>query len=364
VVAKCGGAGLAEVRIGQFMPTRQETCQARTFAEGAWFSELCVCLGQPAENLALFRNIALGLLKEEKTRKRGIAGKRKICSWDNGYLLHVLSGEILRRSMPLPCRSPLSPRSLDPSIPRFIEERRGQHRKGIVAEGGGGQPHRRHACAGCEHGRQQGNAKRTCPRRSLMLLSLGMRVPSVRMGLMRRRAFGWPLVASCVLSSAACREIVGIDDRSATHEDARGAGAAGTPGGSGNSGAGGAGQGGGKSGEAGAAGSGEKGGAGTAGAGAGGAPGRGRRVRAIRGQRPARPAWQTRAAPSWMPVQKSRHAVRPCSACPSAPTRAASVNACRPLCLRSSTSFTAGRLGARRSVSSPAEERWRSSRPG
>lgn len=42
-----------------------------------------------AANLSLFRRIALNLLKQEP-RKRGINGKRKICGWDENYLLKVI----------------------------------------------------------------------------------------------------------------------------------------------------------------------------------------------------------------------------------------------------------------------------------
>jgi predicted transposase YbfD/YdcC len=42
------------------------------------------------ENLALLRRIALNLLKQEKTKKRGIAGKRRLAGWDNAYLNKIL----------------------------------------------------------------------------------------------------------------------------------------------------------------------------------------------------------------------------------------------------------------------------------
>jgi predicted transposase YbfD/YdcC len=47
------------------------------------------------ENFGLLRKIALNLLKQEKTRKMGIAASRKIAGWDYDYLLKVLSGEII-----------------------------------------------------------------------------------------------------------------------------------------------------------------------------------------------------------------------------------------------------------------------------
>ena len=42
------------------------------------------------ENLAIIRQIALNLLKQEKTAKNGIKNKRKKAGWDNDYLLKVL----------------------------------------------------------------------------------------------------------------------------------------------------------------------------------------------------------------------------------------------------------------------------------
>jgi len=49
--------------------------------------------GYAAENFAVLRHIALGLLKQGARIKRGIKTRRKIAGWDENYLLELLKGD-------------------------------------------------------------------------------------------------------------------------------------------------------------------------------------------------------------------------------------------------------------------------------
>ena len=46
--------------------------------------------GHAAQNFSVLNRIALNLLNQDKTSKRGVLGKRLKAGWDNGYLLHLL----------------------------------------------------------------------------------------------------------------------------------------------------------------------------------------------------------------------------------------------------------------------------------
>jgi len=47
--------------------------------------------GNAAANMSTLRHFALNLIKQDKTRKVGIANARKEAGWDNDYLIHILT---------------------------------------------------------------------------------------------------------------------------------------------------------------------------------------------------------------------------------------------------------------------------------
>ena len=49
--------------------------------------------GNAAQNFSLLNRIALNLLKQDKTCKLGIHGKRLAAAWDHPYLLRLLGVE-------------------------------------------------------------------------------------------------------------------------------------------------------------------------------------------------------------------------------------------------------------------------------
>ena len=51
--------------------------------------------GYAAENFAVLRHIALNLIREEKSIKRGAKGKRLKAGWDNDYLSKILCGRVI-----------------------------------------------------------------------------------------------------------------------------------------------------------------------------------------------------------------------------------------------------------------------------
>jgi len=51
-----------------------------------------VRLGSAAENINVIRHIGLNLLKQEKSCRMGVAGKRKKCNYDEDYLCRILAG--------------------------------------------------------------------------------------------------------------------------------------------------------------------------------------------------------------------------------------------------------------------------------
>jgi hypothetical protein len=50
----------------------------------------CKRTGFAAQNYSLLNRIALNLLKNEKTTKMGVKGKRLKAGWDNNYLIKLI----------------------------------------------------------------------------------------------------------------------------------------------------------------------------------------------------------------------------------------------------------------------------------
>lgn len=48
--------------------------------------------GNTAQNMTTLRHLALNIIKQDKTRKLGVANSRKRAGWDHGYLLGLLKG--------------------------------------------------------------------------------------------------------------------------------------------------------------------------------------------------------------------------------------------------------------------------------
>lgn len=62
-----------------------------------WSLDVCfsedasrIRVGYAAENMAILRHIALNVLKNDSSKKRGIKGKQKNASWDHSYLLSLI----------------------------------------------------------------------------------------------------------------------------------------------------------------------------------------------------------------------------------------------------------------------------------
>ena len=76
---------------------RNACTQWRVETELHWTLDVCfgednsrVRVGNDAENLSRVRRIALMLLKQEKTAKMGVKGKRMKAAYDRQYLLKVI----------------------------------------------------------------------------------------------------------------------------------------------------------------------------------------------------------------------------------------------------------------------------------
>jgi predicted transposase YbfD/YdcC len=80
-------------RLNQIVRTHwQIENQLHWVLDTAFDEDQCrVRVGNGAQNLALLRRVALSLLKQDRSTKLGIKGKRLKAGWNEHYLLHILT---------------------------------------------------------------------------------------------------------------------------------------------------------------------------------------------------------------------------------------------------------------------------------
>jgi len=71
-------------------------------------------------NMAALRRLALGLLKNESSKKVGIKNKRLVAAWNIDYLRQVLFGARLRCNRPATGDRPVNPPPISPRIENRI----------------------------------------------------------------------------------------------------------------------------------------------------------------------------------------------------------------------------------------------------
>lgn len=74
-------------------PSRLSKWPARVLDVAFREDESRIRIGHAAENMARLRQMALNLLKQEKTAKVGIKNKRLRAGWDEAYLRRLLALE-------------------------------------------------------------------------------------------------------------------------------------------------------------------------------------------------------------------------------------------------------------------------------